>query len=118
MVDMVRYLLQMDPVLLILGIAGIGFAAMRRDLTILLWSIPFLIFLYAINYVGLLHFIPLIPVFCIATAVLIVEISKRVAGKGKKKQDIQLSITNYIDKGNVIDGNGDRKRSRRSKGEK
>jgi Dolichyl-phosphate-mannose-protein mannosyltransferase len=106
MVNMVNYLLEMDPVLLILGIAGIAFAAIRRDVSILLWSIPLFVFLTAINYVGLFHLIPLMPVFCIAAAILIVQmvqLAKRVVSKGKKKEEIQLSITNYIDNGNNSD---------------
>ena len=101
---MVGYLLKMDPVLLILGTVGIAFAALRRDLTILLWSVPFLVFLTAINYVALLHFIPLIPVFCIAAATLIIEVQKWLVSKGKKKEEIQLSLTNYIDNRNDSGG--------------
>jgi hypothetical protein len=116
MEDMIAYLLQMDGVLLILGIVGIVFAAVRRDKFIVLWSIPFLVFLTAINYVGLFQFVPLIPVFCIAAATIPAEIYKRIASgkkKDKKREEVQPTITTFIaedNSGNNIKGNGSRAR--------
>ena len=66
-----KYDFQIDPVLLLLGIAGLVFVAIKRDLFLLLWTIPFLIFLYVIGFVSQWHFIPILPVACIAAARLI-----------------------------------------------
>jgi 4-amino-4-deoxy-L-arabinose transferase-like glycosyltransferase len=60
-----------DPVLLILGIAGIGYAAIKKQLFILLWIIPFVTFSTFIGYLQHFHWIPILPVFCIAAANLI-----------------------------------------------
>jgi 4-amino-4-deoxy-L-arabinose transferase-like glycosyltransferase len=58
-------------VLLILAAGGFIYAAIKKDYFILLWFIPFLIFLAIIGYVHPWHLIPLLPAFCIAAARLI-----------------------------------------------
>ena len=60
-----------DPVLLVLGIAGFIYAAIKRQLFILLWIVPFVIFLSAIGYVQYFYWIPVLPVFCIAAGQLV-----------------------------------------------
>jgi Dolichyl-phosphate-mannose-protein mannosyltransferase len=76
-----KYLFQIEPVLLILGFAGIFFAEIKRDFLILLWVIPFLIFLFIIDFVSFFYWIPLIPAFCIAAARMIVDGSCRIINK-------------------------------------
>ena len=80
-----KYLFQIEPVLLILGFAGIFFAEIKRDFLILLWVAPFLIFLFIINFVSFFHLIPLLPAFCIAAARMIVDISSRINYKKMHK---------------------------------
>jgi len=70
-----------DPVLSILAITGILLAAIRKDLFLLLWVIPFGIFAYFINFVSLFHFILVIPVFCISAATLILDLSNKISAK-------------------------------------
>jgi len=70
--------MQMDPALFWLAAAGIGFAAIRRDYFVLGWFTPFVIFLYAINYNQYFYWIPVIPVMCIAAAVLIVKLFEKI----------------------------------------
>jgi hypothetical protein len=69
-----------DPVLLILGIAGIIFAAIKRDFLILLWSVPYFLFLYLIGHIQYLYVIPLLPIFCIAAGWFIKDLAKRMLG--------------------------------------
>jgi|SRR5919198_1402490 hypothetical protein len=76
---------QLDPVLLLLGVAGLVFVAIKRDLFLLLWTIPFLIFLYLIGFVSQWHFIPITPAACIAAARLIEYISNRFQNKVAQK---------------------------------
>jgi hypothetical protein len=71
---------------LLLGIAGLVFAAIKRDYFLLLWFIPFLVFVYFIGYVSLFHLIPLVPPLCIAAARLIADLPKKV--KNKKVQQV------------------------------
>ena len=76
-----KYLFQIEPVLVILGVAGIFFAEIKRDFMLLLWVIPFLIFLFTIDFVSFFHFISLLPAFCIAAASMIVDLSNRISYK-------------------------------------
>lgn len=74
------YFSMLDPVLLILGAAGIVFAAIKKDWMIILWVIPFLIFLSIIGYVQYFYWIPVLPAFCTALprfVLAINEISKK-----------------------------------------
>jgi hypothetical protein len=79
------YNFQLDPVLLLLSFAGLVFVAIKRDLFLLLWIIPFLIFLYLIGFVSQWHFIPIIPSACIAAGRLIEYISNIVKNKMAQK---------------------------------
>jgi 4-amino-4-deoxy-L-arabinose transferase-like glycosyltransferase len=77
----IRSLILMDPVLATLGIIGIVFAALKRDYFILLWVITFLIFSYIVQWTLYFHFILLLPIICIASAVIIVDISNKIFRK-------------------------------------
>ena len=69
---------KMDPILLIIGAIGIVYAAIKRDLFVLLWISPYAIFLYFIGFTQYFHFILLFPAFCIAPALIVVDVSKKV----------------------------------------
>lgn len=70
--------LLVDPVLLILGSIGLGFAALKKDVFILLWAGPFLLFLGLIGYVQYFHLLPILPLFCIASAVWFAKILTKI----------------------------------------
>jgi 4-amino-4-deoxy-L-arabinose transferase-like glycosyltransferase len=84
-----------DPILLVAGIVGMIFAATKPDYFLLLWIIPFLIFLYFIGWVMIYHFIPLIPALCIAAARLIVDLPKKINNR-KLQQLIPFIIISAI----------------------
>jgi len=63
-----------DPVLLILGLAGILYAILKKDSVILLWFVPYLVFLVSVGYSQYFYWIPLLPVLCIAASILIMEL--------------------------------------------
>lgn len=63
------------PVLVVLGLAGLVYATVRRDFVLLLWIVPFFIFLYFIGFVRDFHLIPLVPALCISSARLIEGLS-------------------------------------------
>jgi hypothetical protein len=73
--EIIKYNFQYDPILISLGIIGIVFSIVKRDLFILLWAIPFLVFLYGVGFVSYWHIVPLFPLFCIAGARFIYELS-------------------------------------------
>ena len=71
----------LDPVFTIIGLAGIIYAAVKREYFLLLWALPFLLFLYEVHWVLPFHLVPLFPLFSIAAAVLIVDISNKIRKK-------------------------------------
>jgi hypothetical protein len=79
-----------DPVLLILGITGTVYAAIKRDSMILLWIIPFVIFLTSIGYVQYFYWILILPAFCIAASKFIIDRLETV--KKNNQQIITFSI--------------------------
>jgi hypothetical protein len=87
-----KSLFRMDPLLLIIGIAGIAFSvAIKRDFMLFLWVVPYLILLYFIGVVIIFHFIPMLAPFCIAAAWLITNLSGKI-----HKKYIQQRITKYF----------------------
>lgn len=68
---LVGYVLKIDPTLLLFGIAGFAFAAIRRDMFTVLWFAPLLLFFASIGFIQYFHWIPLMPVMCIAAAIMI-----------------------------------------------
>ena len=70
-----------DPVLFTIGIGGIVYAAIRKDWLILLWVVPFIIFLAAIGYVQYFYWIPILPAFCIAASRLILDFINKKSTK-------------------------------------
>jgi hypothetical protein len=67
-----------DPLLLILGLSGLIFAAFKRDYFVLLWAIPFLLFLYIQDWVTYFHLAPIIPVLCLAAAVMLTQLFRKM----------------------------------------
>jgi len=98
----IKTFFQNDPILLVLGMAGLIFAAVKRDFFLLLWVIPFLIFLYFIGYVTAFHVMPLIPAFCIAASRFLVELPSKI--KIIKKYNLQQLLPFAIISGIIIFG--------------
>jgi 4-amino-4-deoxy-L-arabinose transferase-like glycosyltransferase len=74
-----------DPVLVVLATAGLIFAILKKEAFILLWAIPNLVYFSAVGWVPNHLFIPLIPLACIAVAVLIINLSGRIKRKNIQK---------------------------------
>jgi hypothetical protein len=66
------------PILFALGFSGLVFAALKKDFFLLLWAIPFLGFLFFVQFVSEFHLIPLLPLLCICAARLIVGLSDTI----------------------------------------
>ena len=78
LVNSIMTFFEIDPVLLIIGFAGIVYTALKKDLFILLSVIPYLVFLQLVGFVSVYHLIVLVPAICIASAVMINELSGRM----------------------------------------
>lgn len=72
---------EMDPVLFVLGIAGMVYVILRRDYLVLLWVVPFAIFLLMIGYNQYFYWIPILPVFCISASLLVVDLLGQISKK-------------------------------------
>ncbi|MGI0066703.1 MAG: ArnT family glycosyltransferase, partial [Nitrosotalea sp.] len=77
--------IRVDPVLFIISLAGLAFAAIRKNFFILIWTLPFVAFLALIGYVQYFHSIMLLPIFCIASAVFIMDSCKKINRKKLQK---------------------------------
>lgn len=75
-----------DPVLLVLGIAGLVFAAIKKDIFLLLLSVPTVVFFYLIGYVASFHLILLLPSLCIAAGYLLTAMGQIIMRKIKMKE--------------------------------
>ena len=63
-----------DPVLLILGAAGVVYLTIRREFFPLIWILPYVIFLILVGWVTHFHLIPIIPILSISIANLVYDI--------------------------------------------
>ena len=61
-------LFKIDPILLVLGGAGIILSVVKKDLFLFLWTLPYIIFSYAVVHSSYWYFIPLLPAFCIGAS--------------------------------------------------
>ena len=87
-------LLNMDPVLVVLSIIGVIY--LRRDFLVLLWILPFVTFAISIHWIYPFHFILLLPAACIASALLIVEVPKRIIKKQNHQKLLTITIISAI----------------------
>ena len=62
-----------DPLLFTLSAIGAIYAVLRKNWLIVLWEVPFIIFLAVIGQPSYFHWATLVPVFCIAAAIALVE---------------------------------------------
>ena len=70
---------QIDPLLVILGIAAIIYTAIKRDFFSLIWMLPYLSFLYLIGWVVYFHWSVFLPILCIALGILVERLRERFA---------------------------------------
>src|SRR5215211_2759391 len=89
--DVMEFFFEKDPLLFLLGIAGLIFAAIKRDFLILLWAIPLLLFFYIVNWVSYFHLTPIIAVFCLAAAPALAYLFDKIA----KKKAVTAQLFKY-----------------------
>ena len=64
---------RLDPVMLTMAMLGLAYAVIRKELFTVTGIVPYLIFLYFIGYVSYFHIVPVLPLFCISAAWLLVD---------------------------------------------
>ena len=91
--DVVTIFFKLDPVLFFLGIAGIIFGAIKKDLFPLVWSAPYILLMYLVGWATHFHWIFVLPVFCIAVALLLVRSSQLLLRINKNRM---VGLVPYI----------------------
>jgi hypothetical protein len=88
-------LLHIDPVLIIVGTAGLIIAIVKKDPFILFYAIPIFAFICIVswNWAPYQLFITLVPLFCISAAKLIFDISNRFNIRNIAKSLPWITIT-------------------------
>jgi hypothetical protein len=71
--DAFKSIFKIDPVFFVISVAGLLYAAVRKEYWLIIWIVPLLIFSYFIGWVMHFHLVPIFPAFCIAAALLIVR---------------------------------------------
>jgi hypothetical protein len=85
LLDSIISIFYTDPVITILGIGGTIFGVvLKKDIFYLLWILPFLLFLYFIDYVSPFFLVLLLAPFCIAAASMIGDLIRRMVQKRKR----------------------------------
>jgi hypothetical protein len=83
------------PILLVIGFAGLVLAMIKKDYFLILWVIPFLIFLYFIGLARDYFLIPILPALCISAARLIEALSNQLT-HGTVRKILPFSIISAI----------------------
>ena len=89
-------LYDMDPILLTLAAAATIYAVIRKDSFILLWALPYLVFLYFIGWVVPIHWIILVPILCISAAMLIDNLINAVSSRKLVKFLPHIAICAFV----------------------
>lgn len=66
-----------DPFIFVAGFAGIAYSFIRKDIVVLLWTLPFVAFLGFVGYTNFFYWIPILPALCIAASKLIFDMLRR-----------------------------------------
>jgi hypothetical protein len=81
---------KIDPVLLVLGAAGLAYAGFKKDYFLLLWFLPFVVFFSVAGFHQYFHVLPIAPVFCIASSKIILDTMARWSNNKKEVASVQL----------------------------
>ena len=98
--DTFNSILSMDPVLVLIGLAGAVYATLlRKDLFIFLWIIPFVIFFsFFISRMAITFWVMLLPAFCIGASILITDLTKHVENRAKENElQFKSKISYYLE---------------------
>jgi Dolichyl-phosphate-mannose-protein mannosyltransferase len=66
-----------DPFLFVAGFAGLAYSFIRRDMVILLWTLPFMAFIGFMGYANFFYWVPILPALCIGAAKLIFDMMEK-----------------------------------------
>ncbi len=76
--EIIGYFLLIDPVLFVIGMAGIVYGTITKNKFVLFWFVPFVSFLSLVGFKQYFHWIPVIPIMCIAASIWLLDMPKKV----------------------------------------
>ncbi len=76
--EIIGYFLVIDPVLFVIGMAGIIYSALTRNKFVLFWFVPFMAFLSLIGFKQYFHWISILPIMCIAASIWLLDMPKKI----------------------------------------
>lgn len=83
-----KFFWDIDPVLLVLGAAGVAFAIYKKNALVLLWFAPFVTFIATVGFTQYFHWILVVPVFCIAAGAATVGLFEWLKLKDKTRPTV------------------------------
>ncbi len=87
---------KLDSMLFVLGLAGLVYSFVRKDWIIVLWIVPFLVFVYFHGWFHFLHCVILLPGLCIAVSKFVIELSEKIKSRKIKKSVVLMIICSFI----------------------
>ena len=95
--DTFRSILEMDPILVLMGLAGAVYVTIfKRDLFVFIWIIPFVIFFsFFIGRMAITFWVMMLPAFCIAAGILIADLTKHLENRVKASEIQYKSRISY-----------------------
>ena len=93
--DPPQSVIEIDPVIVALGIIGGIYVTIRRDFIFILWAFPYILFLYLINYSLYIHIVLLFPLFCITAGIFVESVSRKL-GDLKRQNNTGATISNKV----------------------
>lgn len=91
-----------DPLLIVLSLVGVTWAAVRREKMILLWFFPLIVFFLFVGYKQYFHWIPVFPVMCLAVSVLLNNLATKIPKAGIYKICLAFGIFGIISTGMLV----------------
>lgn len=93
--QIMEIIFKLDSMLFVLGLAGLVYSFVRKDWIIVLWIVPYLIFVYIHGWFHVLHSVILLPGLCIAMSKLVIELSEKIKSH-KIKKSVVVVICSFI----------------------
>jgi len=92
-------LYEIDPVLVVLGATGVIYGAIKRDFFLVIWLLPYILFIVLIGYSQYIHLAFLLPGLSMGAANLIERISstfKRLS-KSQPITNVERKLTDFLE---------------------
>lgn len=94
--DAISGWLKSDPVLLILGTAGIIYLTARREFIAILWTVPYFLLLLLVGWTTQFHITLAVPLLCISAAKIIYDIPHMLRFKKRKVMISSIMMSSIL----------------------